>query len=136
MELTSVSSLPIVELSLQLSTKLTIYIITVVGDYENDENAKGVSGKMLPGPFRVQFTAQSSVQLARLGCLTYTWDAEPGLVFTSHHQPPQASCTRAASNKSCSLYIVAKTTTIIWHLLPNFSLCCPEQVSQYILSRV
>ena len=68
--LTSVSSLSIVELSLQLVTKLpTIIIIRVVGDNETDENAKGLSGKMFPRPFRAHFTAQSRVQVPR------DWDA-------------------------------------------------------------
>ena len=64
---------------------------------ENNENAKGLSGKMLPGPFRIHFTAQSSVQLARLGYLTYTWDAEPGLDFTSHTNLHLACSTRSTA---------------------------------------
>ena len=80
------SSLSIVELSLQLVTKLpTIIIIRVVGDNETDENAKGLSGKNASSTFsRPLYCSIQSPGAARLGCLTYTSDAEPGLVFTSH----------------------------------------------------
>ena len=84
--LTSVSSLSIVELSLQLGTKLpTIIIIGVVGDNETDENAKGLSGKNASSTFsRPLYCSIQGPGAASLGCLTYTSDAELGLVFTSH----------------------------------------------------